>query len=527
MEAAQPALWLSMWPTVYRVLRALVGLPPLLLVLALCWYHWKFRRVLDAARKLPTEVRTLPLLGHAHYVLYGSTEMVMTIVNAAKSSLAKGSKTLCLWLGPYPVVFVQRNEDVHTVLTSSKTSEKSNEYNFLRFALGNGLLIAPGHIHRITRRYVNPMFQPRNLEKLISVFNESGQYLVQKLSSRVGKGQFDVLPMVTSTSLRSVSCTLFGPDIKIDTESEEFRGLSWAVNMVALVELNRFFKIWLWPEPVFRLLWNKEINDIQDCWRKFAKGPLEELERKRNSQNKEIDTNENVLQDKKDSSSPLNLPDTYRTLRENHPEFQEKELHDELLTLVVTGVDSTKSAISSCLLSLAALPEIQELLYEEVVSVVGAGDSEVTMEDLNRMPYLDMIMKETLRKYSIIPIILRTVKEDLVLSDCTLPAGATVSASFYSLHHDPEVFPDPEKFDPERFSPENMAKLKKYSYTPFSSGSRNCIGKTYAYMLTKIAVIHVIRRYKLSTDFDIRKMRYSMALALVSDDGYPLKLEGR
>jgi cytochrome P450 len=64
----------------------------------------------------------------------------------------------------------------------------------------------------------------------------------------------------------------------------------------------------------------------------------------------------------------------------------------------------------------------------------------------------------------------------LVAGDCTVPAGATIGVSFLSIHFDPEAFPDPEKFDPERFSPENMAKMKKYTYLPFSGGSRNCIG---------------------------------------------------
>lgn len=64
----------------------------------------------------------------------------------------------------------------------------------------------------------------------------------------------------------------------------------------------------------------------------------------------------------------------------------------------------------------------------------------------------------------------------MISDDCTVPAGATIGVSLLSLHFDPQVFPDPERFDPERFSPENVAKMKKYTYLPFSGGSRNCIG---------------------------------------------------
>jgi Cytochrome P450 len=49
----------------------------------------------------------------------------------------------------------------------------------------------------------------------------------------------------------------------------------------------------------------------------------------------------------------------------------------------------------------------------------------------------------------------------------------------YALHHDPDYFPDPEKFDPERFSDENKGNIKNFTYLPFGSGPRNCIGKAY------------------------------------------------
>jgi cytochrome P450 len=60
---------------------------------------------------------------------------------------------------------------------------------------------------------------------------------------------------------------------------------------------------------------------------------------------------------------------------------------------------------------------------------------------------------------------------------CTLKPGDGVYIPIYALHHDPDYFPDPEKFDPERFSDENKGNINPFAYLPFGSGPRNCIGK--------------------------------------------------
>lgn len=59
----------------------------------------------------------------------------------------------------------------------------------------------------------------------------------------------------------------------------------------------------------------------------------------------------------------------------------------------------------------------------------------------------------------------------------TIPKGTTVYWSIYGMHHDPEYFPDPERFDPDRFSAENKLNIKPYTYMPFGEGPRNCIGR--------------------------------------------------
>lgn len=131
---------------------------------------------------------------------------------------------------------------------------------------------------------------------------------------------------------------------------------------------------------------------------------------------------------------------------------------------------------------------------DELKSIYGKDKKcDVTMNNLQEMKYLEMVIKETLRKYPAVPIIGRKCDHDIeygkivhirlicnlneIISDgMKIPKGSTVGIVPYVLHREEDTFPDPEKFDPERFSVENRGKIGPYAYIPFSAGFRNCIG---------------------------------------------------
>lgn len=89
------------------------------------------------------------------------------------------------------------------------------------------------------------------------------------------------------------------------------------------------------------------------------------------------------------------------------------------------------------------------------------------------------------------------------LGGVTIPVGVNMSLAIYGMHHDPDYFPDPEKFDPERFNPYNVGKVNPFSYIPFSAGGRNCIGQKFAMLDLKASVAKVIMNFRLSTKHEI------------------------
>ncbi|KAJ8779586.1 hypothetical protein J1605_012470 [Eschrichtius robustus] len=135
---------------------------------------------------------------------------------------------------------------------------------------------------------------------------------------------------------------------------------------------------------------------------------------------------------------------------------------------------------------------------EEIQSLLGDGAS-ITWDPLNQMPNTTTCIKETLRLYSPVPVIGRDLSKPITFPDgCSLLAGIPLFLSFYGLHHNPKVWPNPEVFDPSRFAPGSARHSR--AFLPFSGGSRNCIGKQFAMNEMKVAMALTLLRFELAPD---------------------------
>uniref|UniRef100_A0A8C3VJU9 Uncharacterized protein n=1 Tax=Catagonus wagneri TaxID=51154 RepID=A0A8C3VJU9_9CETA len=183
---------------------------------------------------------------------------------------------------------------------------------------------------------------------------------------------------------------------------------------------------------------------------------------------------------------------------ENGSSLSDADLHAEVDTFMFEGHDTTASGISWILSALASHPEHQQRCREEIQSLLGDGTS-IAWDHLGQMPYTTMCIKEALRLYPPVPAIVREFSKPITFSDGrSLPAGIVLSLSFYGLHHNPKVWPNPEVFDPSRFAPGSAQH--SHAFLPFSGGSRNCIGKQFAMNEMKVAVALTLLRFELAPD---------------------------
>ncbi|KAL1454352.1 hypothetical protein WDU94_010621, partial [Cyamophila willieti] len=119
-------------------------------------------------------------------------------------------------------------------------------------------------------------------------------------------------------------------------------------------------------------------------------------------------------------------------------------------------------------------------------------------EDIAKLDYLEMVIKESLRMFPAAPVLSRSVDEDYDLGDGKiLPAGTQVFVSIYSLHRNPAYYPHPHSFDPSRWTPEAAAQRPANCFIPFSTGPRNCIGAKYAMLAMKTFLADLLRCFRI------------------------------
>lgn len=199
--------------------------------------------------------------------------------------------------------------------------------------------------------------------------------------------------------------------------------------------------------------------------------------------------------------------------------LEDLALRDELMTLIVTGYETTATALAWALCWLAREPSVLERLIAELAPL-GRRPAPVS---LVQAKYLRAVCQETLRICPIIPVVAREVQAPIAIQDYFLPAGVTVAAAIYLAHHRPDSFPEPEEFRPERFL---QRPPSPFEFIPFGGGVRRCIGMTLALSEMQIVLGSVLARYELARiDVEPRPVRRFITLA--PDGGAKLRLRAR
>ncbi|XP_040451521.1 thromboxane-A synthase isoform X2 [Falco naumanni] len=120
-------------------------------------------------------------------------------------------------------------------------------------------------------------------------------------------------------------------------------------------------------------------------------------------------------------------------------------------------------------------------------------------QNVQGLPYLDMVIAETLRMYPPAFRFTREAAKDCIVLGQRIPAGAVIETAVGHLHHNPEFWPEPEKFIPERFTEEAKKERHPFAYLPFGAGPRGCIGMKMGLLETKITLLRILQKFKFKT----------------------------
>jgi cytochrome P450 len=172
-----------------------------------------------------------------------------------------------------------------------------------------------------------------------------------------------------------------------------------------------------------------------------------------------------------------------------------QQVRDNLLTLFVAGHETSANALTWALYLLAQHPHVTRKLLEELDrELKGEAPSAA---DLDRLPYLEQVVKETLRLYPPAPSANRVARESFEWKGYTIEAGELVTYVPFVSHRMPTQFREPEVFRPERFDPVKGDPIAPYAYIPFAAGPRSCIGAPFATMEIKTVLAMALQRYRL------------------------------
>jgi len=168
------------------------------------------------------------------------------------------------------------------------------------------------------------------------------------------------------------------------------------------------------------------------------------------------------------------------------------------LVLLVAGYDTTGMTLSYLAYELSKNPEVQEKLQEEIDQAFEESGGEFPDYNvIQSLPYLDMVVYETLRKNPPVGVNFREATKDYTLpgTDIVLKTGDMISYNARGLHFDPEHWTNPTEFYPEHFSKEEKANRNPYAFQAFGQGPRACIGMRFALLEAKVAVLSVLRKF--------------------------------
>ncbi|XP_020604908.1 cytochrome P450 3A8-like [Orbicella faveolata] len=167
------------------------------------------------------------------------------------------------------------------------------------------------------------------------------------------------------------------------------------------------------------------------------------------------------------------------------------------LVFLLAGYETSSTTLGFVCYHLATDTHVQDKLRDEIDRMWPGDEMSPSYDVLHKMEYLDMVINEALRMYPPGFILQRNCNDTCIIKGVKIPKGIPVMIPCYAIHHDPEIWPEPEKFDPERFTDAEKAKRHPYTFMPFGYGPHNCVGMRFALLEIKLTLVRLLKKYKL------------------------------
>ena len=361
----------------------------------------------------------------------------------------------------------------YVLQTNNRNYKKSKNDEPIKMVVGEGLFTSEGSFWRRQRRLAQPAFHRRRISNLASLMTTETESSIKSWEGVAQRrsAPLDLSREMAKLTLRVVSKALLGADV--EGQVEKIYNASTFQNKYINDRLWGLFHLpHQLPTPK-NLRFKRALKDLDEV----VYGIIEA--RRRTGEQK--DDLLSMLLEARDEDTGEGM--------------SQKQLRDEVMTLLLAGADTTANALTWTWHLLAEYPETERRLHEELDDVLGQRTPQ--FEDLQNLSYTRMVFEEALRLYPPGWIVTRQPIQDDVIGGYPIPAGSTLLISPYVTHRNPRYWKDPETFAPERFEEKRSKERPEFAYFPFGGGPRKCIGNTFAMTEGQLILATIGQHYKL------------------------------
>ncbi|CEM10973.1 unnamed protein product [Vitrella brassicaformis CCMP3155] len=449
----------------------------------------------------------------------------------------------------------------HLLKGASHKYDKGVLAEILEPIMGKGLIPADPATWKVRRRVLAPAFHQMWLDHMVGVYNDCNHLLVQELHKAVDKGKVvDMESAFNSVSLDIIGKSVFNYEFRSVTEESPV--IKAVYSLLQEAEHRSTIPLPYWKLPFANQLvprlrrFNRDLKVVNEV--------LDELieQAKAQAGGREEDL-ESLLNRDYASCSDASLLRFLVDLRGEDIDKSNKQLRDDLATLLIAGHETTASVLTWALYELS-LPENNEIL-QKVLKEVDAvlGDETPTWELINKMPLLRLCLAESLRKYPEPPFLIRRALEDDTFPkgtagfNCRMMRGQDVFLAIYNIHHSPLFWEDPHKFDPERFlrphsnpdvpawrgyqPPESgfyyeegqfgplypTETMADFAFLPFGGGTRKCVGDQFAFLEASVTLSLLLRRFSFELAVPAHEVGMKTGATIHTKNGLIMKVARR
>jgi cytochrome P450 len=404
----------------------------------------------------------LPLAGSFFDLMRGPFDFITKVVQ-------EYGDVVRVRVGPLEFYILGHPDDVEYVFRGNHRNfiKDKGTRKLLAAVLGQGLVTSEGELWRRQRRLAQPAFQLDQIQRYSTVMVD---YAGRMLDAWQPGETRDVHAEMMRLTLQIVAQTLFSASVD-DKAARVGRAL------------EALMKYWAGPGGMFS--WWKYLPTPGAFRFRRAVADLDSIILETVARRREAGTGpEDLL------SRFLNAQD------EDGGRMSDRQLRDEMVTLLLAGHETTAVALSFCFYLLAFHPEVDARLAAELDQVL-AGEPPAARH-LPRLRYTEWVVKEAMRLFPPVPNVGREALADCEIGGYRIPRGAQIALVQWITHRDRRWFgEDAEEFRPERWDNDLARRIPRCAYFPFADGPRVCIGNHFAMMEAVLILASVASRYRL------------------------------